>query len=239
MLQSFSIFFEAEAFFKMMVALGLSLIIGIEREIKKKPIGFKTSAIIATFSCLLTMISIEAAYLVPARDDINVTMDPLRLAAQIVSGIGFLGAGAILRKDNDTITGLTTAAMMWGSASIGIAVGAGFYIEAIFAVVSIMLVIEVLAPFLGKFGPKRLRKREAAITIFLKDSDYIEVLIDHLTKQQISIQNLRIKQIITNDEIRHKLFFKITTFPKKSTPELYQELLELPYVYSVDIDFFR
>ena len=101
----------------------------------------------------------EAAYLVPARDDINVTMDPLRLAAQIVSGIGFLGAGAILRRDNDNITGFTTAAMIWGAASIGIAVGAGFYIEAAFAVVCVMLVIEILSPALSKFGPKRLRSK--------------------------------------------------------------------------------
>src|SRR4051794_25986559 len=86
-----------EVLIKLILALGLSLVIGLEREIKKKPIGLKTSAAISTFSCLLTIISMEAAYLVPVRTDINVTMDPLRLAAQIVSGIGFLGAGAILR----------------------------------------------------------------------------------------------------------------------------------------------
>ena len=103
-----------EVLIKILIALALSLVIGVEREMKKKPIGLKTSAVISTFSCLLTIVSIEAAYLVPARNDINVTMDPLRLAAQIVSGIGFLGAGAILRRDNDNITGLTTAAMIWG-----------------------------------------------------------------------------------------------------------------------------
>ncbi len=137
-----------EVLIKISVALLLSLIIGVEREIRKKPIGLKTSAVIATFSCLLTIVSIESAYLVPARNDINVTMDPLRLAAQVVSGIGFLGAGAILRKGNDTITGLTTAAMIWGAASIGIAVGAGFYVEAAFAVVSVMFVVEVWHLFL-------------------------------------------------------------------------------------------
>src|SRR6185437_3475073 len=162
-----------EVIFKIILALLLSLVIGVEREIKKKPIGLKTSAVIATFSCLLTIVSIEAAYLVPARDDINITMDPLRLSAQIVSGIGFLGAGAILRRDNDNITGLTTAAMIWGAASIGIAVGAGFYIESAFAVISVMFVVEVLAPILSKFGPKRLRSKEVPCKIILADKSNI------------------------------------------------------------------
>lgn len=59
----------------------------------------------------------------PHSDNVKITMDPLRLAAQIVSGIGFLGAGVILRRGNDSISGLTTAAMIWGAAGIGIAVG--------------------------------------------------------------------------------------------------------------------
>ena len=211
MIELISEAFQTETLFKIIIALGLSLIIGIEREIKKKPIGLKTSAVIATFSCLLTVISIEAAYLVPARDDINVTMDPLRLAAQIVSGIGFLGAGAILRKDNDSITGLTTAAMMWGSASIGIAVGAGFYIEAIFAVISVMLIIEVLAPILSKLGPKRLRQKEATITVLLKDQNKIDHLIRYLENEKITIENLRIKQMT----LTINFSFKLLQFPKR------------------------
>lgn len=229
---------DLDTLLKIIVALGLSLIIGIEREIKGKPIGLKTSAVIATFSCLLTVISIEAAYLVPARDDINVTMDPLRLAAQIVSGIGFLGAGAILRKDNDNITGLTTAAMIWGSASIGIAVGAGFYVEAIFAVIAIMLVIEVLAPTLNKRGPKRLREKEGSIIVLLQDEHKIEQLINYLKQEKITIHNLHIKQIILNEQINHKLSIQVSALPEKTTSQLYQELTELPYTNSVEINFF-
>lgn len=223
---------------KIIVALGLSLIIGIEREIKGKPIGLKTSAVIATFSCLLTVISIEAAYLVPARDDINVTMDPLRLAAQIVSGIGFLGAGAILRKDNDNITGLTTAAMIWGSASIGIAVGAGFYIEATFAVISIMLVIEVLAPALNKIGPRRLRKKEGSIIVVLQDEQKIQPLINYLKQEKITTYNLQIKQITVNDQMNHQLSIQVSASPNMTTIQLYQELTALPYTTAVEINFF-
>lgn len=228
-----------EVLIKILLALGLSLVIGVEREIKKKPIGLKTSAVIATFSCLLTVVSIEAAYLVPARNDINVTMDPLRLAAQIVSGIGFLGAGAILRRDNDNITGLTTAAMIWGAASIGIAVGAGFYIEAAFAVLSVMFVIEVIAPVLGKFGPKRLRTKEAAFIVVLSDKAKIEDLIAYLKMEGMIIENLRIRQIETSsNQLQHELDFRLSALPKKPTTKLYIELTTLPYIESVEIEIF-
>lgn len=231
--------FNLETLIKILVALSLSLVIGIEREIKKKPIGFKTSAVIATFSCLLTVISIEAAYLVPARDDINVTMDPLRLAAQIVSGIGFLGAGAILRKDNDNITGLTTAAMIWGSASIGIAVGAGFYIEATFAVISIMLIIEIVAPAFGKFGPQRLRQKDLAITATLYDHHKIPLLIAHLEQLEMKIENIRIKQIQIQDTTYHKLSIKVSATPEQSSLNIYNELLTLSYVHSIEVHMLR
>lgn len=228
-----------EVLIKITLALVLSLVIGVEREIKKKPIGLKTSAVIATFSCLLTVVSIEAAYLVPARNDINVTMDPLRLAAQIVSGIGFLGAGAILRRGNDSITGLTTAAMIWGAASIGIAVGAGFYIEAAFAVLAVMFVIEVLAPALDKFGPMRLRTKEASFIVVLSDKSKIEDLITYLKKESMTIENLRIRQIVSRDlHIQHELDFRISALPKRHTSNLYIELSALPYIESVEIEIF-
>jgi len=166
-------------------------------------------------------------------------MDPLRLAAQIVSGIGFLGAGAILRRGNDSITGLTTAAMIWGAASIGIAVGAGFYIEAAFAVLAVMFVIEVLAPALDKLGPKRLRTKEASIIVVLSDKSKIEDLIAYLKKESMTIENLRIRQILSRDlQVQHELDFRISALPKRHTSNLYIELSTLPYIESVEIEIF-
>lgn len=228
--------FNVEAVIKIAIALFLSIIIGVEREIKKKPIGLKTSAVIATFSCLLTIISMETAYIVPARPDINITMDPLRLSAQVVSGIGFLGAGAILRRDNDTITGLTTAAMIWGSAGLGIAVGAGFYLEAFFTVISVMLIIEIIAPFLSKFGPRRLRMKEASCTVIISDKSKIETLIQYLRKENMDIDHMQIRQFLTDEhKYRHELQFKLTALPKKSTSSLYVELTTLPFVETVEL----
>lgn len=222
---------------KITIALALSLIIGIERELKKKPIGLKTSAVIATFSCLLTIVSIESAYMFPGSTEIGIRMDPLRLPAQIVSGIGFLGAGAILRRDNDNITGITTAAMIWGAASIGITVGAGFYIEALFTVVSVMIVIEGLAPFLSRFGPRRIRSRELPCTIIIIDKSKIEDLLNHLKDNKMTIKRFRIRQIVTDDESdKHELEFRLSTTSKKPTSKVYDELTSLPYIESVELE---
>src|SRR3954468_6343790 len=137
---------DTEIFIKLGISAVLGLIIGLERELKRKPVGLKTSLVISIVSCLLTIVSIQSAYTFPNADHVRITMDPLRLAAQIVSGIGFLGAGVILRRGNDSISGLTTAAMIWGAAGIGIAVGAGFFIEALAGVVLLIISVE-LVPF--------------------------------------------------------------------------------------------
>ena len=86
-------------------------------------------------------------------------MDPMRLAAQIVSGIGFLGAGVILRRSNDVISGLTTASMVWAASALGIAIGAGFYLQATVAMILIILAINVLPQLVKIAGPYSLRQK--------------------------------------------------------------------------------
>ncbi|RHW36864.1 MgtC/SapB family protein [Lysinibacillus yapensis] len=226
-----------EIIIKLIIAATLSLIIGIERELKKKPVGLKTSLVIATFSCLLTIISIETAYTTPARDDINITMDPLRLAAQIVSGIGFLGAGVILRKGNDSITGLTTAAMIWGAAGIGIAVGAGFYLEAFVTVVIVVLGIELIAPFLLKIGPRRLRMKELVLKARLTEEENVQNLLTFMKENEMYIENIRIKDIpISSDQILFEVDIRFSTLFRKDTISIYRILHTLPYVQKIELE---
>ncbi|CAM5218671.1 Putative Mg2+ transporter-C (MgtC) family protein OS=Ureibacillus acetophenoni OX=614649 GN=SAMN05877842_109147 PE=3 SV=1 [Ureibacillus acetophenoni] len=229
--------FSLEVLIKLLIAAFLSLIIGIERELKKKPVGLKTSLVISTFSCLLTIISTDTAYNVPSRDDINITLDPLRLAAQIVSGIGFLGAGVILRKGNDSITGLTTAAMIWGAAGIGIAVGAGFYIQAFITVVIVVIGIEVIAPLMWKIGPKRLRMRDVSIKVRLFDERNIKNLLNFMKENEMHIDNIRIRdiqspteQLLYEVDIRFSILLKVDTFA------LYSLLHSLPYIKNIEIE---
>ena len=102
---------------KLLVSLVLGTAVGLERELSDKPAGLKTNVLICLGSTLFTILSLE--FTEPGQD-------PSRVAAQIVSGIGFLGAGAIMRE-GDQVTGLTTAAMIWLVAAIGMAVGMGFH----------------------------------------------------------------------------------------------------------------
>lgn len=229
--------FTLEIFIKLLIAATLSLIIGIERELKKKPVGLKTSLVIATFSCLLTIVSIETAYSTPARGDINITMDPLRLAAQIVSGIGFLGAGVILRKGNDSITGLTTAAMIWGAAAIGIAVGAGFYIQAFITVIIVVLGIELLAPILMKIGPRRLRMREVSLSIVTGHASNMKELISFMKNNGMYIENVCIRDLPAADTILHEIDVRFTTESRNNTLELYNRIHQLDYVKHIKIEY--
>ena len=118
-------------------------VIGLEREIHGKVAGFRTHALVSLGSALVMIISIDlyTAYQGAA------SVDPSRIAAQVVSGIGFLGAGAIIRFRSG-ITGLTTAASLWVASAIGLACGAGFYKHASAAVI---LTLFVLAAF-GTIG---------------------------------------------------------------------------------------
>jgi putative Mg2+ transporter-C (MgtC) family protein len=109
---------------RLIVAAALGLAVGFEREIHGHPAGLRTHMLVASGSALFTVLS---AYGFAGEPNAAVTVDPTRIAAQIVSGIGFLGAGAIL-KDGIVIRGLTTAASLWATAAVGMAAGTGEYI---------------------------------------------------------------------------------------------------------------
>lgn len=228
---------SAEIILKLTVAALLSLIIGIERELKKKPVGLKTSIVIATFSCLLTYISIESAYKAHSNENINITMDPLRLAAQIVSGIGFLGAGVILRRGNDSITGLTTAAMIWGAGGIGIAVGAGFYFEAAFSVCLVLIGIEIIPPLLAKIGPKRLRSKELSLIVIVSNTENIEKVYDFLQASGLHIEGIRIKDVVLdNNIIKHEIDLRLSVVTKKNTVEFYNTIKKQTFIETVEVE---
>ncbi len=120
--------------FRLVFAAILGGVIGIEREVKNRPAGFRTHVLVTLGSTLIMLISIDGFYVLGSQAKVG---DPYRLAAQVVSGIGFLGAGTIMRNGNN-INGLTTAASLWVSAGIGLAIGTGYYLGAIVATVIVL-----------------------------------------------------------------------------------------------------
>ncbi|HOW45524.1 MAG TPA: MgtC/SapB family protein [Candidatus Aminicenantes bacterium] len=126
---------EIEIVLKILLAAMLGGIIGLERELSHKEAGLRTNILIAVGSALITVLSFRIAAQAAGSD-------PARLAAQIVSGIGFLGAGAIIQA-RFAVHGLTTAATIWTVAAIGIAVGSGFYLLAFLVTLLVVFVLTV------------------------------------------------------------------------------------------------
>jgi putative Mg2+ transporter-C (MgtC) family protein len=122
---------------RLLVAAALGGLIGIERELRQKSAGLRTNMLIAVGSALFTVMSIELSDAAGA--------DPTRITSQIVTGVGFLGAGAILRTGG-SVQGLTTAATIWVNAAVGVAAGGGEYHLAVIATGVTLVVLLVLWP---------------------------------------------------------------------------------------------
>lgn len=131
---------------RLTVGLVLGALIGFERELHRQPAGFRTHSLVSLGAALFTVVS--------AFGFGGDMVDPTRIAAQIVSGIGFIGAGTILQYRGH-IRGLTTAASLWSVAAIGTAAGAGLYVVAIVGTVLILVILSVLDN-VERFARRRL-----------------------------------------------------------------------------------
>lgn len=123
----------------------LCALIGLERQVRRKPAGIRTHALVGVGACLFTLVS---AYGFAA--GVEGLADPARIAAQVVSGIGFLGAGVIF-VNNDLVRGLTTAATVWVSAAVGMACGAGLVVIAAVVVAFHYLLVFALSPAMRRW----------------------------------------------------------------------------------------
>ena len=142
---------ELELLLRLAVAAVLGALIGIEREKRDKAAGIRTNLVVSVTSCLIMMTSVRLA---TDLEGSEAYADAARIAAQVVSGIGFLGAGTIIKHHNK-IEGLTTAASLWAVSGIGLAVGMGYYLIAIFTTLIILSSLIFLKSFYTLFPPKK------------------------------------------------------------------------------------
>ncbi len=148
---------------RLIVAVICGALIGLEREINSKPAGLRTNMLICLGSCLFTFASLELS---------DKDGDPGRIAAQIVTGIGFIGAGTILRHGRDSISGLTSAATVWLVASVGILLGTGRYTLGIAGTIAAFIILTGCTWVERKIGRNRI-----AYTIHLAAPDEVEILL--------------------------------------------------------------
>jgi putative Mg2+ transporter-C (MgtC) family protein len=142
---------QLEPLLRLVVALVLGAVVGLERELQRMPAGFRTHALVGLGSAIFTVVSAFAF--------ISPVSDPTRIAAQIVTGVGFLGGGAILHY-RGAVRGLTTAASLWSVAAIGMAAGAGLYVIAVGGAVLVVVTLELLDRV-----EARLKKRQGRVEV--------------------------------------------------------------------------
>ena len=167
-------------FGKLLLSCVLGGLIGYEREARHKSAGLRTNILVCLGSCLVMMISVGFQE--------GTNADAARIAAQVVSGIGFLGAGAIM-KEGLSVTGLTTAACLWVVAGVGLAVGFGFYTGAIMTTALVFLVLRVF----GSYDSWMVREDNFAVAIVAENRPgVIQSVTDLLAAQDYSLHGIRI-----------------------------------------------
>ena len=128
---------DKQIILRLVIAVVLSGLIGLERQIHRRTAGLRTHIIVSLGSCLIMLTSM---YVFDIYKNVASSLDPSRIAAGVITGIGFLGAGAIMRE-REGVKGLTTAASLWVVAAIGLATGCGFYSAAFFTTILTLVVL--------------------------------------------------------------------------------------------------
>ena len=182
---------------ELVVALALSTAIGVEREIRQKSAGLRTHTLVGVASALIMLVS-KYGFADVLGD--NVRLDPSRIAAQIVSGIGFIGGGLIFVR-HDAVRGLTTAATIWLTAAVGMAAGAGLWLLAILVTAGHFLVVLAFTPLAArlprsKYAPSRLR------LTYLDGRGALRLALAECTRRDFTVGELSIEQRGEDDEVR-------------------------------------
>lgn len=222
---------------RLVVTVVLCGVIGLEREMRDHTAGFRTHILLGLGAALFTLVSaygFEAFTAVAAQGTTQgagrsgVVFDPTRIAAQIVTGIGFLGAGAIIRQGID-VRGLTTAASLWATAAIGMAVGAGYYFGAGATTVVVIVALYLLRKLQSVIVP-RFRTDFGVLDVTFgeaggKVSEVMDVLEDH----DLSVRNLSVE--VENGKTRYSIQVRLP--PSSDVQEVLEEISTVPAVRRV------
>ena len=181
---------------RLLLAGVLGAVIGLDREYRAKEAGFRTHFLVALGSALFMIVSQYGFSGVLAGADVK--LDPSRVAAQVVSGIGFLGAGTIIFQ-KQVVRGLTTAAGLWATAGIGLAAGAHMYIVAGAATVLTLFGLEVLTLVFGGLG-----RRRTMIVFSASKKEFINAMFERLESKDYSVVSYEVEALRTSDGIVHR-----------------------------------
>lgn len=175
--------------FRLLFAMVIGVLVGLDRELTQRPAGLRTHMLVALGSCavMITGEMVVRQYL-----PLGATPDPARMAAQVVAGVGFLGAGTIIHEGS-FVRGLTTAAGLWAVSCLGLAVGGGYYAVGLFGTLFILVTLVVFDWIQHMF----MKDRHAELTYALECEELLEgmeILHRLAEEQQVSLRNVEIKK---------------------------------------------
>ena len=208
---------QLELLLRLVIACILGLVIGFERKNRNKIAGVRTHAIVA-FGAALMMIVSKYGF-----EDLNGSYDASRIAAQIVSGVGFLGAGIIFVKDRNSVSGLTTAAGLWATAGVGMCIGAGLY----FISVSSALLLLIMQEMLHRIGFLSNENYRANVRLTVENNVDIHELEEMVKSEQVELSSIK---IIRSDKVNTKIELELVFAPQMDKMAFLNRLAAYPGV---------
>lgn len=220
------------------VAIALGFTLGLERELTNKYAGLRTHILVCLGACIFTIISIYGFPTFVDGDNVIISQatgirDSGRVAAQIVTGIGFIGAGTVLRN-GPMIIGLTTAATLWISAAIGMTCGVGMYDVAIITTLMSVAILTLIRAFERKFLPNSIKRtKRFKITLYCNicDIDKMQNCIESLAEK---IEEFSAKKLIENPD-KTKLTIILEICKTKVIKDFYNNLTNVAQIDSITI----
>lgn len=183
---------------RLFVAGLMGVLIGLEREYRSKEAGYRTHFLVALGSALLMIVS-QYGFMDVLEKEL-VRLDPSRIAAQVVSGIGFIGAGTIILLQKQIVRGLTTAAGVWTTAGIGLAIGAGMYVIGILATVLVLVGLEVLS-----YCFKSIGMRSMVLEFTAGNADALKMISGKFSTEEFQIVSYEMQEVYEHDHRAYRI----------------------------------
>ena len=208
---------------RIVTAVIIGGILGLERGLKNRPAGLRTYMLVCVGACIV-MLTNQYIFQVYG------TGDPVRMGAQVVSGIGFLGAGTIIVTRRNQIKGLTTAAGLWAAAGVGLALGIGFYEAAIFGALAVFAVITLLQKM-----DNRMHRRTRRVDVYVEISQLpLGDFLRALREMDLEVSDLQREHAEGDGENIHAYTATLKAKTRQDRVELLEKLLQIPGVQFVE-----
>jgi putative Mg2+ transporter-C (MgtC) family protein len=222
---------------RLLLSVLLGGLIGMERERRNKQAGLKTHLLVSVGATLIMLTSIYG-FDSDLVNHPNARFDPARLAAQVVSGIGFLGAGAIMRRSDNVISGLTTAATLWVAAAIGLSVGSGFYLPAVITTAIVLLATLLLNKYETRFMSF---KRSGSLRISMVTNERpssLDQITTVLESTRMKIEKVHVTDESAEDGKRQlTMEFQVYAVSGKNINRVFEELWKIDGIRDIRMNW--